>query len=130
MRCRRNNNGFTLIEVLVALVVLGVALAALVKTGSEHARNTGYLRERTLAHWVGQNLLAEYEAGMRAVADGDHSGEVIMGPYRYGYQTSVTDFTANAPFPLPPVKRVDVRVWTAEGGEEQQRANVSGFVLP
>lgn len=130
MRSLNNSRGFTLLEVLVALTVLGVALAALVKTGSEHARNTSYLQERTLAHWAGQNLLAEYEAGMRAVAEGDHTGEVVMGPYRYGYQASVTDFTATAPFPLPPVKRIDVRVWMAEGGEEQQRANVSGFVLP
>lgn len=130
MRSRKSDRGFTLLEVLVALTVLGVALAALVKTGSEHARNTGYLQERTLAHWAGQNVLAEYEAGMRAVADGNHTGEVVMGPYRYGYEANVSDFTATAPFPLPPVKRIDVRVWMAERGEEQQRANVTGFVLP
>lgn len=130
MGSRSSNRGFTLLEVLVALTVLGVALAALVKTGSEHARNTSYLQERTLAHWTGQNVLAEYEAGMRAIADGNHTGEVVMGPFRYGYEARISDFKANSPFPLPAVKRIDVRVWMAEGGEEQQRANVAGYVLP
>lgn len=122
--------GFTLLEVLVALAILAVALGALVKTGAEHARNTVYLQERTMAHWAGQNLLTEFQTGMRSVAEGGRRGEMEMGPYRFGFSVAMSDYTALSPVPLPPVKRIDVRVWLAEAGEQAQRASVSGFVLP
>ena len=122
--------GFTLLEVLVALAVLAVALAALVKTGADHARNTSYLQERTLAHWAGQNLLTEFQTEMRLVAEGGRTGDVSMGPYRFGYRVEMSDYTAASIFPLPAVKRVDIRLWLADQGEQAQRANVSGFLLP
>ncbi len=122
--------GFTLLEVLVALTVLGVALAALVKGGADHARNTVYLQERTLAHWAGQNLLVEYETGMRPVQTGNRTGETSMGPYRFGYRVEMSDYSPQSPFPLPAVRRVDIRLWLAERGEAEQRAMVTGFVLP
>ncbi|GGC86647.1 type II secretion system minor pseudopilin GspI [Halopseudomonas salina] len=124
------NKGFTLLEVLVAMTILAVALAALVKGGSDHSRNTLYLQERTLAHWAGQNLLAEYETGMRPVAEGNRTGDTVMGPFRYGYRVEINNYTPQAPMPLPAVKRVDIRLWLLEQGEDDQRAFVSGFVLP
>ncbi len=127
---RSRNNGFTLLEVLVAMTILAVALASLVKGGSDHSRNTLYLQERTLAHWAGQNLLAEYETGMRPVAEGARSGDTLMGPFRYGYRVEISDYAPQAPMPLPAVKRVDIRLWLLEQGEQDQRAFVSGFVLP
>ena len=129
-RSARRQTGFTLLEVLVALAVVAVALAALVKTGADHARNTTYLQERTLAHWAGQNLLTEFQTGMRVVAEGGRTGDVTMGPYRFGYRVEMSDYTATSLFPLPAVKRVDIRLWLAEQGEQAQRASVSGFLLP
>lgn len=127
---RSRNSGFTLLEVLVAMTILAVALAALIKGGSDHSRNTLYLQERTLAHWAGQNVLAEYESGMRPISEGDRSGEATMGPFRYGYNVEITDYVPEAPIVLPAVKRIDVRLWLFEQGEQEQRASVSGFVLP
>lgn len=121
--------GFSLLEVLVALTVLAVALGSLIKGGSDHARNTQYLRERTLAHWVGQNLLAEYEAGLRPAESG-HAGETEMGPLKLAFKVEVSDYSPQSPVPLPPVKRIDVRVWPAAADETRQLAMVSGFVLP
>ena len=53
--------GFTLLEVLVALAVLAIALAAVIKVSSYYAENTIYLRDKTLAHWVAMNVLTDLQ---------------------------------------------------------------------
>jgi general secretion pathway protein I len=52
-----NQKGLTLLEVLVALVILAVALTAIIKATTENIRATGYLQEKTLATWVGLNAM-------------------------------------------------------------------------
>jgi general secretion pathway protein I len=48
-------NGFTLIEVLLALSIIGMAMLAAVKSSESTIRNLTYLQERTFAEWVAQN---------------------------------------------------------------------------
>lgn len=55
----RSNSGFTLLEVLVAVAVLAIALSAVLKVTSESGGNLSSLRDKTLAHWVAENKLAE-----------------------------------------------------------------------
>ncbi|SMC25793.1 general secretion pathway protein I [Andreprevotia lacus DSM 23236] len=54
--------GFTLIEVLVALAVLAIALAAAMKATSSSVSTAEEFRQRTLAGWVAQNRLNEMTA--------------------------------------------------------------------
>ncbi|MBI3776218.1 MAG: type II secretion system minor pseudopilin GspI [Gammaproteobacteria bacterium] len=56
-----NARGFTLLEVLVALAVLALALAAGIKAAGSNIDNAAYLRDRTLAHWVAMNKLTEMQ---------------------------------------------------------------------
>ncbi len=56
---RRPTAGFTLLEVLVALVVVAVALAALARAGAQALDAQAALEERTLALWVADNVLAD-----------------------------------------------------------------------
>lgn len=51
--------GFTLVEVMVALVIVGVALPALVINVATVSDNTGRLEEKTVAYWAAQNKLNE-----------------------------------------------------------------------
>ena len=44
--------GFTLIEVIVALVVIALGMLGVIQAVSQTASNTGYLRDKTIAHWV------------------------------------------------------------------------------
>jgi general secretion pathway protein I len=49
--------GFTLIEVLTALLILAVALSALQLRIAQHLDSAAYLRDKTIASWVALNQL-------------------------------------------------------------------------
>ena len=130
MHARRTTRGFTLLEVLVALVVLGVALGALIKAGSEHARNTAYLQERTLAGWVAGNLLADYEAGLRQVETGTERIRSRLADREWEARVDISDAVIEAPLQLPAVRRIEVRVWPVDGDPDHPLARATGYALP
>lgn len=58
------SKGFTLIEILIALVILAVGLTALVVGGSELTSNTGYLKQRSIATWLADDIALQYRMGI------------------------------------------------------------------
>lgn len=46
------SNGFTLMEVLVALAIVAIALTALLKASSQDVAYTQRIKEKTISHWV------------------------------------------------------------------------------
>ncbi|MFT5692890.1 MAG: general secretion pathway protein I [Oceanicoccus sp.] len=50
-------SGFTLVEVMVALLIVAVAISALLFQMMSNIDNTAYLRDKTIAHWVALNQL-------------------------------------------------------------------------
>ncbi len=62
VRQRAECGGFTLLEVLIALFILAIALAAVMRNLTQAITTTGALRNRTLALWVAENRLAHVEA--------------------------------------------------------------------
>ncbi len=130
MHPRRTARGFTLLEVLVALMVLAVALGALIKAGSEHARNTAYLQERTLAGWVADNLVADYEAGLRRIETGTERMQARLADREWEARIDISDAVIEAPIRLPAVRRIEVRVWPADGDPDHPLAQTTGYALP
>lgn len=55
MMYRFRQQGMTLLEVLVALVVIGVALAAVIQSVNTGVTSVAYMKERSFAHWVASN---------------------------------------------------------------------------
>ncbi|MBN2648010.1 MAG: type II secretion system minor pseudopilin GspI [Thiotrichales bacterium] len=53
--------GFTLIEVLIALVVAAIALSALSRALGVSAQSQSYLEEKIVATWVAQNTLLQLQ---------------------------------------------------------------------
>ncbi|EFK95001.1 General secretion pathway protein I, partial [sediment metagenome] len=51
--------GFTLIEVLAALVIVALGMLGVIEAVTQTARNGTYLRDKTLAHWIAMNLITE-----------------------------------------------------------------------
>jgi len=67
--------GFTLLEVLIALVVLGLALTALVHAAGVSVRDFAGLRERSYAGWIASNVLTEARLRDRLPATGRRDGQ-------------------------------------------------------
>jgi len=80
-----NARGFTLLEVLVALAVLALALAAGIKAAGSNIDNAAYLRDRTLAHWVAMNKLTEMQVFNKFPAAGssEHGSLLLAGSEWY-----------------------------------------------
>ena len=53
---RLRPRGFTLIEVLAALVIVALGMLGVIQAVTQTARNGTYLREKTLAHWIAMNV--------------------------------------------------------------------------
>lgn len=56
---RADERGFTLVEVLVALVILAVASAGLIGAAEAHVDSIRAMQSRTVAQWVAENRIAE-----------------------------------------------------------------------
>lgn len=115
----KRSAGFTLLEVMVAVAVLGIALAAVIKTTSSSGANLSHLRERTLAHWVAENRLAE----MQAMGDfnGDGRGSVEMAGREWFWRVETEDTE------IPSLRRVEIRV-SASAAAADSLAVLSGFL--
>lgn len=57
-------NGFTLIEVLVALAIIAIAMTAIIHTVSQNIRSSAYLKDKTAAAYVAQQVLNEARLGL------------------------------------------------------------------
>jgi general secretion pathway protein I len=78
----RASGGFTLVEVMVALAVVAVALPALLMSLYQQVDGTAYLRDKSFAHMVAANKLAETRILSRArqsLLQGEDSGVAEMG---------------------------------------------------
>lgn len=53
--------GFTLIEVMVALTIIAIALASLIKASGGHTNSAAYLKSKTLAHYVAMNEVTQLQ---------------------------------------------------------------------
>ena len=58
-----NTQGFTLIEVLVALAIIAIALMALVKASSYDVKDADHLKQKNIAAWVAMNVNTQLQIG-------------------------------------------------------------------
>ncbi|MBM0105570.1 type II secretion system minor pseudopilin GspI [Steroidobacter sp. S1-65] len=122
MRVHSNRKkGFTLIEVLVALVVVGLGMLAVIQTVSQTANNSSYMREKTIAHWIAMNQLTQVRLQPSAPPIDKSSDEVEMAGRDWRWTMVVTQT------PVESIRRIEVRVRPSEAPENSSLAFVSGF---
>ncbi len=82
-------NGFTLLEVLIALVILSVAFSAIFLALSASTKQLIYLRNKTAAQWVGLNTVARVQLGLLA-ENGRAEGSENLMEMNWHWQAQVT----------------------------------------
>jgi len=118
-----SSRGFTLVEVLVALMVVAIGLAALMTAVSGTARTSGYLRDKTLAQWIALNRIAEVRLTTNRIADTKDTGQLDFANRTWHYDTRYFDTTITS------MKRIVVRVWAGNANTKGNPiAEASGFV--
>ena len=79
----KNNHGFTLIEVMVALTIIAISLSALLSTSGTQANSATYLKQKTLAHWVAMNELTQLRILGELPDAGDKKGSTKMANHEW-----------------------------------------------
>ncbi len=75
----------------MALAVLAIAMAALIKGGADNANAAAYLRDKTLAQWVAMNVIAEQRMAATWPDNGKRRGEEEMARHEWFWELTVAE---------------------------------------
>lgn len=114
--------GFTLLEVLVALAILAIALAAALRASGVSTNHAEDLRMHVLADWVAQNRLALHAARTDFPPAGTYHGEAIQAGQHLLWQEAVSNT------PNPAFHRIEVTV-TAPDDPQHVLRSLTGFLV-
>lgn len=111
--------GFTLLEVLVALVIIGVALAASMRGAMSLTNTADYSRSKLLAMLTAENRLLELRLARERLEPGEEFLPCEQGGIAFICSQAVK------PTPNPFFRRVEVRVFRSDdAGNRQQLAEL------
>ncbi|MBL1276500.1 MAG: type II secretion system minor pseudopilin GspI [Ectothiorhodospiraceae bacterium] len=113
--------GFTLLEVMVALAVIAFSLAAATSAISGNSRNASGLQQRTYAHWVAMNKMTELHIGRQWPSLSTKKGSALLARHEWFWAVKTTKT------PNPMIRRVDVMV-RSEEDDESPLVTLTGFV--
>ena len=124
MRTVKKNRGFTLLEVLVALVIIGVALAAAMRGAMSLTSTAEYTRQKLLAVLTAENRLLELRLGRERLEPEDDDVRSLLTTFGQMERdlTQVTNpvFLGLTTSPL--------NIGVADGGEVIELARVASPV--
>jgi len=103
-RGAHGSRGFTLIEVLVALAIVAVGVAAVLGALTSSANTVLYLRDKTFAQWVGLNQVANIRLSGQLQQPGNSDGDTDFAGRSWHWREEVTSTE------IPGVVRIDIKV--------------------
>ncbi len=85
---RERRKGFTLIEVLIAMIIIAIAFTAILKATNNSLVITSRLQSRIAAHWVAEEILTSAQVGslQLPVDNRELTGETMMLGQMYQWQ--------------------------------------------
>lgn len=119
----RQGRGFTLIEVLIALVIVALAAAAAMEAVSGAADTVVALRDRSFAQWIALNRIAEQRVAASPVSGDEIKGEVEFAGRRWQWRQT------SEPLALRSLRRIDVSVRLVPDGSGPQAATAGDHYL-
>ncbi len=114
------SKGFTLIEVMVALAIAALGLAAVAASVSQMIDAASSMRQRTYADWIAQNKIAEMRLLNVVPETSSTSGELMYAGSEWGWRATVSETGIENLF------RLDVAVSIA--ANEGAIRTVTGFI--
>jgi general secretion pathway protein I len=125
---RREHGGFTLIEVLVALVIVAVGMSALMGALSSSARSVTYMQDKTFSEWVALNQIANLRLQLtqgQVPPTGNTNGDIDFAGRSWHWRQEVVATQVTG------IMRIDVKVRPKElkaGDDDSWYVTVSGLV--
>lgn len=117
-----SQRGFTLLESLVALAILAIALAAVLRATSASTSHVDALRQRLLADWVAQNRIALHAARGDWLPIGSQQGEEVQAGLEFIWEEKISST------PNPSFRRIEVSIASAEDPKLALR-HLSGYLV-
>jgi general secretion pathway protein I len=115
--------GFTLIEVLVALAIVTIGMAAVLEALTSSAHATLYLRHKTFAEWVALNQIERVRLSGTFPHTGTSTGHVRFARRRWRWRQKVSDTS------VPGVVRIVVRTRPLKSRDHHEwYASVTGYM--
>ena len=119
----RRSAGFTLLEVLVALVIIGVALAAAMRGAMSLTNAADGTRMKLLATLAAENRLLELRLARQRLDIGQNTSECELGGVMFACEQAIKST------PNPFFRRVELRVFFESSDGHRQLAEMM-TVLP
>jgi len=113
-------SAFTLIEVMVALVIVAISLSAVIASISQMVQVATAMQERTYANWIAQNKIAELRLSNAPPEVSRADDEVRFADIDWALTTTISETGVENLY------RIDVAVFYA--GSEYSIRTVSGFI--
>jgi len=83
--------GFTLIEVMVALAIAALSLAAVTAAMSQMVDAANSMKERTYASWIAQNKIAELRLANVVPEVSEDSGEIEYAGLEWTWRSNISE---------------------------------------
>jgi len=115
--------GFTLVEVLVALVITGICAAVVLGKTTEASAHYRILEERSYSSWIAQNEIARYRLSTEELTTGGSSNIVDMGHRSWQVDSQITETEFENLYKVI----VEVGPETNQG-QTKNRFSMSGFL--
>ena len=114
------SSGFTLIEVMVAMAIAALGLAAVAASVSQMVDAGVAMQQRTYASWIAHNKIAELRLANVIPDVSESSGDTTYANREWTWRATVSETGVENLF------RVDVQVGLADGDENIR--TVTGFI--